>query len=221
MYGCVFGTPVANVVCRDASRSGIDRNGVKIGEDLSFLPEPVVFKFYKEAVDKIDSITQLYKELKDIASSQTNSFIINTLITDLCKNSSIEEGLKFSDYALNLMDEIKAFNSKIIYNSELLKPSDKYFEICITQIYDTLSSCYDGENTISKLENQERYYPMLISSFKEWLLSYIERPDRGDLNNKIVYDLSKKEDYLKAVITYISGMTDNYAMDVYNELIQY
>ncbi len=33
-------------------------------------------KFYKEAVDKVDSITQLYKELKDIASSQTNSFII-------------------------------------------------------------------------------------------------------------------------------------------------
>ena len=33
-------------------------------------------KFYKNAVDKVDSITQLYKELKDIASSQTNSFII-------------------------------------------------------------------------------------------------------------------------------------------------
>ena len=62
---------------------------------------------------------------------------------------------------------------------------------------------------------------MLIAAFKDWLLTYIDRPDRGDLNNKIIYDLNKKEAYLKAVITYISGMTDNYAMDVYNELIQY
>ena len=119
------------------------------------------------------------------------------------------------------MDEIKAFNSKIIYNSELLKPSDKYFEICLTQIYDILNSCYDGINTIDKLTSKERYYPMLIAAFKDWLLTYIDRPDRGDLNNKIIYDLNKKEAYLKAVITYISGMTDNYAMDVYNELIQY
>lgn len=33
-------------------------------------------KFYKNAVDKVDSITQLYKELKEIASSQTDSFIL-------------------------------------------------------------------------------------------------------------------------------------------------
>ena len=33
-------------------------------------------KFYKDAVDKVDSITRLYKELKDISNSQTNSFVI-------------------------------------------------------------------------------------------------------------------------------------------------
>ena len=151
----------------------------------------------------------------------TNSFIINTLITDLCENSNIEVGLKFSDYGLNLMDEIKAFNAKIIYNSELLKPSDSYFDLCLNQIYNVLSNLYDGQNTISKIESKERYYPVLISAFKDWLLTYIDTPNRGDLANKIIYDLNKKEDYLKAVITYISGMTDNYAMEIFNEIIQY
>lgn len=193
---------------------------VKIADKISYLGRDI------EDARKLGLLDEHEDELKRLALKYTddrltNSFIINTLITDLCHNSSIEEGLKFSDNALNLMDEIKAFNSKIIYNSELLKPSDKYFEICLTQIYDILNSCYDGINTIDKLTSKERYYPMLIAAFKDWLLTYIDRPDRGDLNNKIIYDLNKKEDYLKAVITYISGMTDNYAMDVYNELIQY
>jgi len=193
---------------------------VKIADKISYLGRDI------EDARKLGLMEGHEEELEAIGrkftdDKLTNSFIINTLITDLCENSSIEAGLKFSDYALNLMDEIKAFNAKIIYNSELLKPSDKYFEICLNQIYDTLSVCYDGTNTIAKIEEKEKYYPVLIPAFKEWLLTYVDRIDRGDLNNKIVYDLNKKEDYLKAVITYISGMTDNYAMEVYNELIQY
>ena len=71
------------------------------------------------------------------------------------------------------------------------------------------------------LESKEKYYPVLLSSFKDWLLTYIDRPNREDLVNRIIYDLNKKEDYLKAVIIYISGMTDNYAMEMFNEIIQY
>ena len=40
--------------------------------------------------------------------------ILNYLVVDLCENSSIEEGLKFSDEALEIMNKIKAFNSERI-----------------------------------------------------------------------------------------------------------
>ena len=33
-------------------------------------------------------------------------------------------------------------------------------------------------------------------------------------NNKILYDINKKEDYIRAILTYISGMTDNYIIKV-------
>ena len=193
---------------------------VKIADKISYLGRDI------EDARKIGLMDGHEEEFDELAKKYTdgkitNSFIINTLITDLCENSNIEVGLKFSDYGLNLMDEIKAFNAKIIYNSELLKPSDSYFDLCLNQIYNVLSNLYDGQNTISKIESQERYYPVLISAFKDWLLTYIDTPNRGDLANKIIYDLNKKEDYLKAVITYISGMTDNYAMEIFNEIIQY
>ena len=193
---------------------------VKIADKISYLGRDI------EDARKIGLMDGHEEEFDELAKKYTdakitNSFIINTLITDLCENSNIEVGLKFSDYGLNLMDEIKAFNAKIIYNSELLKPSDSYFDLCLNQIYNVLSNLYDGQNTISKIESKERYYPVLISAFKDWLLTYIDTPNRGDLANKIIYDLNKKEDYLKAVITYISGMTDNYAMEIFNEIIQY
>lgn len=193
---------------------------VKIADKISYLGRDI------EDARKLGLMDGHEEELDELGKKYTdkkvtNSFIINTLITDLCENSSVEEGLKFSDYALNLMDEIKAFNAKIIYNSELLKPSDKYFDLCLNQIYDVLSNLYDGQNTIQKIESQKRYYPMLTVAFKDWLLTYIDQPARDDLVNKIIYDINKKEDYLKAVITYISGMTDNYAMEIFDEIIQY
>ena len=36
-----------------------------------------------------------------------------------------------------------------------------------------------------------------------------------ELDNKIVYNICDKKDYIRAVITYISGMTDNYAIETY------
>ena len=193
---------------------------VKIADKISYLGRDIEDARKLGLMDgheaEFDELGKKYTDKK-----VTNSFIINTLIKDLWENSSIEEGLKFSDNALNLMDEIKAFNAKVIYNSELLKPSDHYFDLCLNQIYDVLSNLYDGKDTITKIESKEKYYPVLLSSFKDWLLTYIDRPNREDLVNRIIYDLNKKEDYLKAVITYISGMTDNYAMEMFNEIIQY
>ena len=39
--------------------------------------------------------------------------------------------------------------------------------------------------------------------------------------NKIVYNLESLEDYNRAIVDYMSGMTDIYIVKIYNELINY
>ena len=39
------------------------------------------------------------------------------------------------------------------------------------------------------------------------------------LKNKVIFDMSVSTDFYKAIIYYISGMTDNFAISCYNEII--
>ena len=36
-----------------------------------------------------------------------------------------------------------------------------------------------------------------------------------------IFDISNEKDFSKAIISYISGMTDNFAIDMYNEIIRF
>ena len=222
----------------------IDENNLKPREeaiDLSSYTRPNQYEPYtwEGAVVKIsDKISYIGRDLEDaknlglleghedelyniLGRKVNNTIIINDLIVNLCNNSSIEKGLIFSKSALDLMDKIKAFNYKYIYGSKILQPSSKYFEVVINQIYDVLKNCYDKENTPNRLIELKKFYPNLISNFLSWINNYWNIGDRKNLKNKILYDINKKEDYLQAIITYISGMTDKFAIDIYNEIIQY
>ena len=42
-----------------------------------------------------------------------------------------------------------------------------------------------------------------------------------NLKNKIIYDYTNPQDYYKAIIDFIAGMTDNYAIDMYNEIVSF
>ena len=69
----------------------------------------------------------------------------------------------------------------------------------------------------------KRYYPILASEFVSWLSNYalIEDRDEKQYANKIVYNLESLEDYNRAIVDYMSGMTDIYIVKIYNELINY
>ena len=44
---------------------------------------------------------------------------------------------------------------------------------------------------------------------------------KNTLTNKIIYDINNEMDYKQAIIDYISGMSDNYAIKIYKELIEF
>lgn len=152
-----------------------------------------------------------------------NSNIISYLINDVCENSSVEEGLKFSDEAFKTMNIIKKFNYEKIYLNDKIKPMIRYFTVLMNEIFYVLKAEYSGINTIKNIKKMKRYYPVLSEQFSGYLIEYSKNEFRDDelYNSRIVYDLHKPEDYYRAILDYISGMTDNYLVKIYKEIISF
>lgn len=195
---------------------------VKIADKISYLGRDIEDAISLGILEE-DDLNELKPFFNHSEERINNTVIISTLIGDLTKNSSPENGLVFSDKCYDLINTIKKFNYEHIYKNKRVEPSDRYFEYVITEIYNFFLDLFDGENTWDYLQNYKKKYPKIIEKFIQWLEKYIGLNDRSELglDNKIIYDISKKEDYIKAIITYISGMTDNYAVETYNNIISF
>ena len=192
---------------------------VKISDKISYLGRDI-----DDAIEEKLLTNDMLDELANItgiSSRTSNSAIINRLVTDICENSSPDEGIRLSKTAVEMMDKIKAFNYKYIYGAKRMMPSNKYFELVINQIFDILIDTYEEENTPNKILEISKYYPNLSNNFYNWIVKYWNIGNRTGLNNKIIFDINKKEDYIQAIIYYISGMTDKFAIDMYNEIIHF
>ena len=144
-----------------------------------------------------------------------NTIIINNLIYDLCENSNEKEGLRFSDKSFEFIKKLKDFNYKYIYTDERLQHSTVYFEIVITTIYNTLKKYYKEK------ENTAKQYPEIIKDFEKWLKLYWNYDRYNGCENKVIFNIEKEQEFYQAIIYYISGMTDNYAIDTYNKIISF
>ena len=150
-----------------------------------------------------------------------NTIIINYLIQDLCLASSPETGICFSDATNEFFALLQKFNYDNIYRVPRVTRADAYFELIIRSIFDLLYSAYDGENTLTRLSELEKEYPLLGRAFLGWLNCYRTGPRAANLLNPPVFDPAVKQDYAKAILSYIAGMSDKYAIDSYNEIISF
>lgn len=180
----------------------------------------------KENIDKLSDMAKAYDKL-----AINTTVIIHNMIYDVCENSSPEKGICLSDTFREQLSEIKRFNGEFIYRNKRLEPFTKYAKLVIEQIFTVLLEAYDGEDTIASLRKQAKYYPELMGAFADWISKYCDT----DLdmfsnmtektvkcrNKKIYGTLETEEIYIGAIIDYISGMSDNYAIRVFNELITY
>ena len=191
---------------------------VKIADKISYLGRDIQDAI---TIGILDNKMNKLKEELGYTSEEVinNTVIIKNLIYDLCENSSPENGLCFSKKGFELINKIKEFNYENIYSSERMKPSNRYFKLIIDEIYNTLKNAYDGKNTIKKLEKELKKYPKVIKNFKEYLENYwnLERPVKN--KNEILFDISIEKEYSKAIILYIAGMTDNFAIETYNNIV--
>ncbi len=179
-------------------------------------------------------------ELKKIAINYCGRETLNTtgimhsLIGDICNNSSPEEGICLGKEKLELLNQIKNYNYNVIYGSPLFDTYKKYVELVLESIFSKLYAAYHSDYTIQSLMTMyAQPYPELVRSFTDWLGKYcVERMLKsydnkfaekfGTLDNEKIYgDLKDKNVYVQAIVDYISGMTDAYAISTFNELISF
>ena len=175
---------------------------VKISDKISYIcrdiEDAITLGILDEHVDDLFALLNITSKNEPI----NNTIIINDLIRDLCENSSPENGLCFSNEALNLMNKIKEFNYKHIYLSKRLEPSRRYFSIVINEIYDLLKSTYDNVNTLNNLQVLSKTYPKLGNGFINFIYNYYDFGNRENLKlkNKILFSIDNKRDFYKAII---------------------
>ena len=194
---------------------------VKISDKISYLGRDIEDAISMGILDS--NLNELYDLLEQPRSANLNNTnIIGDLIADLCLNSSANEGLKFSTATFEKIKRLKQFNYKYIYKHKCMNPSERYFSLVLNEIFNTLNECYDGMNTLEKLNSIKPFYTKVIDTFIKWISSYWNiETDRTHLKNKILYDMNNIKDYQTAIITYISGMTDSYAIETYNDIVKY
>lgn len=203
---------------------------VKISDKISYLGRDIEDALAQEILS-IGQIRELIKILKETVKIDldikeiNNTVLMHKFIIDLCKESSPEKGLCFSKEFLDLINCIKKFNTDNIYKHKRLDNFKKYVELIINCIFNTLLELYDDKNTLKAMDRYKDIYPLLISTFKEWIIKYTDvAPKQREIlkyKNNIVYKIEKSEDYIKAIIHYISGMTDNFAIKVFQELTSF
>ena len=196
---------------------------VKISDKISYIGRDIEDAITLGILD--NHLDDLYKLIHnaDVKNEINNTIIINYLVSDLCENSSPEKGLCFSDEAFSLLNQIKQFNYDNIYNSNRILPSNRYFELVISEIYNTLKNTYDGNNTLNNLNVLSKSFPKLSKSFISFINNYYDFGNRDNLRlkNKVIFNIENPNDYYKCILYYISGMTDNFAIEIYNEIIRF
>lgn len=193
---------------------------VKVADKISYLGRDIEDAITVGILDEhLDELHELLRVGPDQVIN--NTVIIHKLIRDLCDNTTLEKGLCFSNETFDWINRIKAYNFKYICKDQKVLRAIPYFELIIHTIYEILKESYDGGHTIQKLQKAKKYYPDLIGSFEEWIRRYWNLERDSQMKNDIVFHMENEKEYNKAIIYYISGMTDNFAIETYNKIVRF
>lgn len=178
-----------------------------------------------------------FKEIRDLARISrrydertiNTTVIMNKFINSICTNSTPDNGILLSDSYNEMLNEIKQFNYQYIYKNPKFNVYKQYVKTVIRALYDALICSYAGSSTLDELSRQQSDYPLLIGDFIDFLGKYVNKDVLGSRavsfkrykNDKIYEHLQTKQLYAQAIIDFISGMTDRYAIELYNELLKY
>ena len=97
--------------------------------------------------------------------------------------------------------------------------------MCIAEGKDELQGKICGQSVYVRILKRLLLfsYTELCKNFIEFLYRYYDFGNREilKLKNKVLFSLDNEKDYYQSIIYYISGMTDNFAIEMYNEIVSF
>ncbi|MBR5412158.1 MAG: HD domain-containing protein [Fibrobacter sp.] len=133
----------------------------------------------------------LPREVTEILGNN-NKEIVNTLITDLVNNSIDKETLTFSADVFDALNRLKDWNYKNIY----LNPKKSSQDGKIKAMFETVL-----EECLEELESGKK-----VTGIKHWFETMRDEYKTATSKARVVAD-------------YVSGMTDDYLMNAYKEIV--
>lgn len=202
---------------------------VKIADKIAYLGRDIEDAMFFKILNFSN-----YKELRSILERHfpqskireiNNGILIHGFIIDLLKNSSPENGIQLSPAYLGLMNDIKSFNYSVIYKYWRIESFKNYATVVIDTIYKTLMRYFEYKDYRVRILMSKENFPTLSKYFYDWLIKYsnmdLERKENLKFKNNTIYDIDDRESYVKCCLDFISGMTDNFALKVYQEIISF
>lgn len=204
---------------------------VKLADKIAYLGRDIedakmLGYFTKQQLDELQDLSLVRKD-----RSVNTTVIMHDLILDLCENSDPKVGLRLSQTMSDHLNRIKNFNYQNIYNNPRLNPYKAYSELVVNQLFDYLLSLYKESDTIRFIVSQNYDGKQFVQDFTSFLMAYcypdliagIERYESLQdkyKNQKIYGDLSERKVYIRAILDFIAGMTDIYAVKCFDELLR-
>ena len=207
---------------------------VKVADKIAYLARDIedalrlkVLKENKVEVLRM-SLNQLSEDYQFNAIN--NGTIVNYFIQDVCKNSNPDDGIALSKTAFEIMKTIMKFNYQNIYKIDRVKIHSDYVSLMLHSIFDfyykyDLIAKDSNTNLINELLKDKEQFPNTINGFVHWLQKYSNMKyfKRNEIyQNKVIYDfINDDQAMIKSIIDYLSGMSDAYIIQIFNELIAF
>jgi dGTPase len=199
---------------------------VKIADNIAYVGRDIEDALRLKILDSAHEhiLDELLKDYADIDISKTNNTsLIYHLVSNLCEQSSPDEGMHYSKDHLKFLRAIKDFNYKYIYENERLVIFHDYAKLILESIFNVLLKFYKGEDTIEYInDHYTDLYPELSFTFSNKLEKFSDLGGKRERNprymNKVIYKLGSRDDYILAIVDYLSSMTDHFAIKIFDEL---
>ena len=153
---------------------------------------------------------------------------MHDLIVDVCESSSPQDGIRMSDKSFERLNAIKKFNYEYIYKSRRFNAFEEYSYLIINTLFNGLYSLYNGGFSFAELNAYARTYPSLSAAFSDWLKKYcvqdilpLSLRSECYCNEKIYGRLDNEKLYAQAVLDFIAGMTDSFAIRLFEEQLKF
>jgi len=131
------------------------------------------------------------REITEVLGDK-NGTIVDTLITDLVNNSIDKESLSFSADVFEALNRLKDWNYKNIYQNPKKSSQDEKIKVMFRRV---LEECLD------ELESDKK-----VTGIRHWYETMSDEYRAATSKPRVVAD-------------YVSGMTDDYLMNAYREIV--